>query len=404
MGLPFTALYAVFFLFPTYRVVELSFQEAPLIGEGTFIGLANYKRLLQDWLFWKSLRNTSYFMLLTVIPNTALGLLFALLVVRLKRAKSTVMAALFSPYILPVSVVTLIWEWILEPKFGIAQEAFVPLLGSSVAVFRSAQWPCRRSPLSPYGGRWASAALYIRLARRSKEFYEAASLDGANGWQRFRYVTWPLLWPFTALVLTLQLIAQLRVFDQVYLLTEGGPFNSTIVTLQYVYREAFQKFNGGYASTIAVVLFVIILVASFSLIPISACGRLAVSRVQRVKVPSRDTGSVSNKRRFNLGGVLAIGVAFVLAAFWLFPLYWALITSLKLESRVLSDPPTWFPSLITFRAYRDVLRESGLLRWYFNSIVTATAGTFVIILLCMLCAYAISQLSFPGKTPSFGCF
>ena len=99
-----------------------------------------------------------------------------------------------------------------------------------------------------------------------KDYYEAASLDGATNLQNFRFITWPLLWPVTALVLTLQLIAQLKIFDQVYLLTGGGPFNSTIVTLQYMYNEAFQNFNGGYSSAIAVALFVIILV--FSLVQV----------------------------------------------------------------------------------------------------------------------------------------
>ena len=264
MVLPFTALYAVFFLFPTYRVIDLSFQDAPLIGKGEYNGFANYRRLFQDWLFWKSLRNTFYFVLLTVVPNTALGLVFALLVVRLKRAKSVVMAALFLPYILPVSVVTLVWAWVLEPKFGVAQEAFVPLLGSSVAVFQSAQWAM---PAVAFITVWWTVGFNMLLFMSGlqnvpTEFYEAASLDGATRLQLFRHITWPLLWPVTALVLTLQLIAQLRVFDQVYLLTGGGPFNSTIVTLQYMYREAFQKFDGGYASTIAVALFAIILLAS----------------------------------------------------------------------------------------------------------------------------------------------
>ena len=101
------------------------------------------------------------------------------------------------------------------------------------------------------------------LENISKSYYEAAALDGANAWQSFWHITWPLLWPVTTLILTLELIANLKIFAQVYLLTEGGPFNSTIVVLQYMYRQAFQQFNSGYASAIAMALFVIILFVSF---------------------------------------------------------------------------------------------------------------------------------------------
>ena len=87
-------------------------------------------------------------------------------------------------------------------------------------------------------------------------------MDGANSWAKFRYITWPLIWPITALVLTLQLIFQLKIFDQMYLLTAGGPFNSTLVVLQLVYKQGFQMNRGGYASAIAMVLFLIIIVVS----------------------------------------------------------------------------------------------------------------------------------------------
>jgi multiple sugar transport system permease protein len=104
------------------------------------------------------------------------------------------------------------------------------------------------------------------------EYYEAAALDGANGFQRFLFVTCPLIWPVASLVLILQLIAQFKIFDQVYLLTFGGPSNATTVVLLYMYREAFQQGRGGYASAVAMALVVIIVVVS-----------LVQSRLLRVK-------------------------------------------------------------------------------------------------------------------------
>lgn len=262
--IPFFALYAMFFLYPTFRVMQLSFTDAPLIGAGNFIGLENYRRLGSDYLFWKSLRNTFYFVILTVIPNTFMGLIFALMVIRLNRLKAYVLAAFFLPYFLPVSVVTLIWQWLLDTQFGIAQKVFSAALGSAIPVFSDPSWAMPMVALITVW--WTvgfNALLFIAgLQNISTDYYEAASLDGASSLQVFRHVTWPLLWPVTTLVLTLQLIAQLKIFDQVYLLTQGGPFNSTLVTLQYMYREAFQRFNGGYASAVAMALFIVILVAS----------------------------------------------------------------------------------------------------------------------------------------------
>jgi multiple sugar transport system permease protein len=272
---PFTLLYALFFLFPTARVFQLSFTNAPLIGDGEFVGLANYERLLNDPLFWRSLRNTFYFVALTVVPNTAVGLMFALMVIRLKRLRSMVLAAFFLPFMLPVSVVTLVWQWMLDSRFGVVQPIFQALVGRNLAVFRDPNWAM---PMVALITIWWTVGfnmlLFIAgLQGISKEYYEAASLDGATNMQIFRFITWPLLWPITALVLTLQLIAQLKIFDQVYLLTGGGPFNSTIVMLQFVYREAFQQFRGGYASAVSVVLFVIIMVVSVAQYRLLRTGR-----------------------------------------------------------------------------------------------------------------------------------
>ncbi len=262
---PFTILYIIFFLYPTARVFELSFTNAPLIGEGSYVGLANYERLMNDPLFMRSVRNTMYFVLLSVIPNTAVGLILALMVVRLKRLRPPVLAAFFLPFMLPVSVVTLIWLWMVDSNYGILQYILTYFNnGRPLAVFRNPDWAM---PMVALVTVWWTVGFNMLLFLAglqgiSKEYYEAASLDGATRTQVFRFITWPLLWPITALVLTLQLIAQLKIFDQVYLLTGGGPFNSTIVMLQYVYREAFQQFRGGYASAISVSLFLMIFVLS----------------------------------------------------------------------------------------------------------------------------------------------
>ena len=258
---PFTIVYLVFLIYPTLRVIELSFTNSDIAGVGHFIGGRNYQLLMKDPLFWASLWHTIYFIILTVVPNTLVGLVFGLMVVRLKRLRNTALALFFLPYILPVSVVTQIWLWVLDPNFGIIN--FLTRL--KINWFSEAAWAM---PAVAFVTIWWTVGfnmlLFIAgLEAIPREYYEAAALDGAGGgFRSFIYITWPLLWPVTSLVLLLQLIAQWQIFNQVYLLTAGGPYNSTIVVLQYMYVRAFQQQQGGYASAISVVLFVIILITS----------------------------------------------------------------------------------------------------------------------------------------------
>ncbi|MBM3606090.1 MAG: sugar ABC transporter permease [Alphaproteobacteria bacterium] len=263
--LPFMVIFTVFFLYPTVKVVMLSFTNAPLIGEGEWVGLDNYVRLLSDRLFFTSLWNNLYFVLLTVIPTTVIALLIALAVSRLSgRLQALVLTLFFLPYVLPVSVVTLIWAWMLDFQFGILQPLISTLAGRPVAVFKDPNWVMPMIALvTVWWTNGFNVLLFIAGLRNiPKDLYEAAALDGATAWQRFWRVTWPLLWPITALVLTLQLILQLKLFDQVYLLSQGGPFNQSYVVLLQMYREAFQLNNGGYASALAMVLFAVIVILS----------------------------------------------------------------------------------------------------------------------------------------------
>ena len=224
------------------------------------MGLQNYVTLFTEPSFWTALLNTLYFILLSVIPNTALGLILAMLVLRLKRARNLVLACFFLPFVLPVSVVTNIWNWLLDSNFGLINS----LTGSTIAWFQDPVWAMPAVALVTV---WWTVGFNILLFIAglqgvSPEIYEAAALDGANGRQIFWRITWPSLWPITSLVLLLQLIAQFKIFDQVYLLTNGGPFDKTLVMLLYNYREAFQQQHGGYASAIGVVLLIIILIVS----------------------------------------------------------------------------------------------------------------------------------------------
>ena len=262
---PFIVVYGVLFIYPTIQMIILTFQKAPLIGPGEWVWFKNYTRLFGDKLFSTAVWNTFYFVLLTVIPSTLLGLAIALGVNRLKGwMQSIVLAAFFVPYILPVSVVFRILGWMLDSQFGIAQYPISAIWGENVAIFQNL---LLFMPAVAFITIWwlvgFNVLLFIAGLRNiSSEIYEAAELDGATRWQLFTRITWPLVWPITVLVATIQLILQLKIFDQIYLFGSGARSDSTLALVQLIYRSAFQKNQGGYGATVALVLFVIIVVVS----------------------------------------------------------------------------------------------------------------------------------------------
>jgi multiple sugar transport system permease protein len=262
---PFVIIFGWMFIYPTIQMVYLSFTKSPLIGAGVWTGIENYTRMFEDRLFWTAVWNTAYFVLLTVIPGTAAALAIALMVSRLKGwTQSFILALFFLPYILPVTVVHLIWDWMLNLQFGIAQYIIEPLAGKRVNVWRTTSWFMPMvALLTIWWTNGFSILLFLAGLRNiPRELYEAAELDGATRWQIFSRITWPLIWPVTVLCLTIQLILQLKIFDQVYLFAQGGRTNATMVLVQYIYEQAFQKNAGGYAATIAVALFVIVVAFS----------------------------------------------------------------------------------------------------------------------------------------------
>ncbi len=257
---PFVLIYLVFLIYPTLRVFQLSFTNSDLSGVGPYNGIQNFVKLFTEPTFWTALLNTLYFILLTAVPNTLLGLGLAMLVLRLKRLRNFVLAAFFLPYVLPVSVVTNVWNWVLDSNFGL----FNLVTGSTITWFQDPVWAL---PAVAFVTIWWTVGFNILLFIAGlqsipSEIYEAASLDGASGGRLFFSITWPNLWPITSLILLLQLIAQFKIFDQIYLLTQGGPFDKSLVLLLYSYREGFQNQHGGYASAIGVVLMLLILLIS----------------------------------------------------------------------------------------------------------------------------------------------
>jgi multiple sugar transport system permease protein len=263
---PFIIVYGVIFIWPTIKMVELSFTDAPLIGQGAWVGFKNFWRLQSDRLFWTAVWNTVYFVVLSVVPSTIIALAIALAVNRLKGwTQSVVLAAFFLPYILPVSVVYRIWNWMFDKDFGVAQYAITLFTdGQHVSVFRTL--PLFMPAVAFVTIWWLlgfNVLLFVAGLRNiSSEIYEASALDGAGRWTQFRRITWPLIWPVTVLVFTIQLILQLKIFDQVYLFAANVRTDATMVMVQYILKQAVQMNKGGLAAAASVVLFILIVVLS----------------------------------------------------------------------------------------------------------------------------------------------
>jgi multiple sugar transport system permease protein len=257
---PFLVAFGLFFFLPALETLWLSLTESSLTRTSAFVGLDNYHTLLNDASFRDAVGNTFYFSLLTVIPLCALGLLMAMLVDRFARVQGWLQGAFFLPFVLPISVMTLIADWMLQPSSGVVNH----ILGGQRAWLADPHWAL---PAVAIGTIWWTVGFNMLLFLAGlrnipAELYEAAALDGARGSTLFRTITWPALRPVATTALILQLIASLKVFGQTYILTSGGPFNTTRVALHYMYETAFTQSDAGYAAAVAIAFVAIVILLS----------------------------------------------------------------------------------------------------------------------------------------------
>jgi multiple sugar transport system permease protein len=260
---PFVFVYALMFIYPTALMVGMSLTNSSLTVAGEWVGWSNYVKLLGDKRFGVAIVNTLLFVVVTVGPGTLVGLGLAILVNRLSGwRRSAVLAAFFLPYVLPVSTVTTIAYLITTP--GAPLGGIYYRGGQAVAIWNNL--PTFIPAIGVLTIWWTvgfTVLIFVAgLKTLPTELYDAARVDGANRWVTFTSITWPLIWPVTALVVTLQTIMQFKVFDQVFLMATSGRTDPTMVLVQYVYVAAFQRNQAGYGSAVAVGLYIVVLVLS----------------------------------------------------------------------------------------------------------------------------------------------
>jgi multiple sugar transport system permease protein len=241
-------------VYPVFYVIFLSLERRLLIFNiSRFVGLDNYLFLLRDDRFWNALGNTVYFTAASVSAEMVLGLSIAVLLNRSFRLKGTARAAVLVPWAVPTVVSARMWEWMYNTDFGILNYIFgvkvnwlgSPALALNAAVFMDV-WKT-----TPFVAILLTAGLQVIPA----DLYRAARIDGANAWQVFRKITLPLLKPVIIVVLAFRTLDAFRVFDAIYVLTGGGPANSTETLSIYAYKVLFQTLQFGYGSALALVVF-----------------------------------------------------------------------------------------------------------------------------------------------------
>jgi multiple sugar transport system permease protein len=277
MTTPFFVLYFLFLLWPVISAAWKSlFSDSLAGGASDWRGLGNYGELLGDSDFWWSMWHTLWFTVLSSVPLVILPLGLALLVNRVAKGQWLFRLAFFAPYVLPVSVIVLIWQWLYQPGFGLIN-GYLTKIGLEEVNWLGAQGTAMIAVViaTVWWTLGFNFVLFLAgLQEIPRDLFEAAALDGAGPWQQIRRITLPLLMPTTVLVVVLQVIASLKVFDQIYLLLQGGPNFSTRPAVQYIYETGFTQYRTGYASALSVVFFL-------SIILISALLFAGVRRLQR---------------------------------------------------------------------------------------------------------------------------
>jgi multiple sugar transport system permease protein len=263
---PFVVLYLLFVIGPALYGLLMSFFDTSLVKPGLsgFAGFGNYAEALRSADFWSSLWHTMWFTVLTTPPLVVLALVFALLAGRVARGRWFFRLAFFAPYILPSAVVALIWIWLYTPGLGLFEVALGKVGITAPDWLGNPNFAMVSLAITTIW--WTlgfNFVLYLAgLQDIPRELYEAAAIDGAGPWQQIRLITIPLLGRTTTLVAVLQVIASLKVFDQMYLITLGGPNFRTRSILQYVYDEGFTNYRVGYAAAVSMLFFLVVLAVS----------------------------------------------------------------------------------------------------------------------------------------------
>jgi multiple sugar transport system permease protein len=266
--------FLVFTAGPILASIYYSFTSFDIVSAPVFVGLQNFRDVFSDPLFYKSMANTLYFVVLVVPLTMILSFALALLLNQKVRALPVFRTVFYIPSIVPFVASAILWMWLLQPQYGLINSIIEYFGLNGPTWLASETWAKPALVIMLLWGSGSTMLIYLAgLQGVPESLLEAAEIDGANTWQRFVHITLPMLTPTIFFTLTMGIISAFQVFSIVYVMTSGmgGPQNATLVYLLYMFRQAFVFFRMGYASAMALILFVIVLlvtIVQFALAPI----------------------------------------------------------------------------------------------------------------------------------------
>lgn len=289
-GLAFISPWLFGFVFFTAYPIAVSFYYSLCFFDGItrphFVGFDNYRQLLQDPLFWRSLWNTGYFVALWVPLGLGFCLGAAMLLNQGVRGQSIFRTLYYIPSITPIVAVSVLWMWVLQPTYGLINSSIAPVFAAINEGFAAIHLPLRLTlPGWLTDPSWAKPAIVMMtiwgmgntvliflagLQEVPRQLYESAEIDGANLFHRFRFITLPMLSPVIFFNMVVGVIGGFQVFTQAYVMTRGGPQDATLFYAYHLFNNAFRFFNMGYASAMAWVLFVIVMLCTWILFKTSS--------------------------------------------------------------------------------------------------------------------------------------
>ena len=260
--------FLVFVAGPMLASLWVSFNRWDLLSPARFVGMSNYQKIFtRDSLFWQSLRVTAIYTTVYVPVELVGGLLLALLMNQRIRFRSVFRTIYYLPSVLPGVAFVVLWMWMLHPDVGLVNTWLSTIGIAGPRWLADPQWALPALLMMSLWGLGRSMVIYLAsLQGIPRHLYEAASIDGAGRWQSFWRVTLPMLTPTIFFSLVLSVISTFQTFTSAFVATDGGPLDSTLFYVLYLFRQAFQYFNMGYASALAWILFVIVLVLTLLIV------------------------------------------------------------------------------------------------------------------------------------------
>lgn len=262
---PFVIVFGMFLIWPLIHGFYLSFTGESITGaNGELIGFANYAEALRDPIMWRSLLNTLWFTVLSTIPLVIVALVLALLVHQGLPGQWLWRLSFFMPFLLASTVAAQIWIWMYNPQLGLVNYLLGVVGVDPVAWLQDPTWAMFAVVvMTTWWTVGFNFLLYLTaLQNIPEQQYEASALDGAGRWRQLRSITIPQLGQVTVLIAMLQILASLKVFDQIYVMTQGGPAGVTRPVVMYIFETGFTGYRFGYASAIAYIFFALIVIIS----------------------------------------------------------------------------------------------------------------------------------------------